>query len=53
MIVFVALRPKTYSYLTDDDNNVKKAKGTIKCVIKKIISEAHCLYTAHCVDCTK
>ena len=25
---FVALRPKTYSYLTDDDKNVKKAKGT-------------------------
>ena len=24
----VALRPKTYSYLTDDDKNVKKAKGT-------------------------
>ena len=23
---FVALRPKTYSYLTNDDNNVKKAK---------------------------
>ena len=22
----VALRPKTYSYLTNDDNNVKKAK---------------------------
>ena len=27
---FVALRPKTYSYLTDDDKNVKKAKGTKK-----------------------
>ena len=25
---FVALRPKTYSYLTDDDKNVKKAEGT-------------------------
>ena len=23
---FVALRPKTYSYLTDDDKNVKKIK---------------------------
>ena len=30
---FVALRPKTYSYLTDD----KKAKGTKKCVIKRMI----------------
>ena len=24
MIKFVALGPKTYSYFTDDDNNVKK-----------------------------
>ena len=24
---FVALRPKTYSYLTDDKNETKKAKG--------------------------
>ena len=30
---FVALRPKTYSYLTNDDKNVKKAKGT-KMIIK-------------------
>ena len=28
LIQFVALRPKTYSYLTDDDENVKKAKET-------------------------
>ena len=28
MTEFVTLRPKTYSYLTDDDKNVKKAKGT-------------------------
>ena len=27
---FVALRPKTYTYLTDDDKNIKKAKGTKK-----------------------
>ena len=25
---FVTLRPKTYSYLTDDGNGDKKAKGT-------------------------
>ena len=25
---FVDLKPKSYSYLTDDDKNVKKAKGT-------------------------
>ena len=34
---FVALRPKTYSYLTDVDNNVKKAKATKECVIKRIL----------------
>ena len=32
---FVALRPKTYSYLTDDCKEDKKAKGTKKCVIKR------------------
>ena len=34
---FVTLRPKTYSYITDDDKEDKKAKGTKKCVIKKMI----------------
>ena len=34
---FVALWQRTYSYLTDDDKNVKKAKGTKKCVIKRIL----------------
>ena len=34
---FVALRPKTYSYLTDDCEENKKAKGTTKCVIKRMI----------------
>ena len=34
---FVTLRPKTYSYLTDDGKIDKKAKGTKKCVIKRII----------------
>ena len=28
MIIFVALRPKTCSYLMDDDSKHKKAKGT-------------------------
>ena len=32
---FVALRPKTYSYLTDDDKNVTRAKGTKKMCNKK------------------
>ena len=34
---FVTLRPKTYSYLTDDGKEDKKARGTKKCVIKRII----------------
>ena len=35
MTEFVAFRPKTYSYLTDDCEEDKKAKGTKKCVIKQ------------------
>ena len=34
---FVTLRPKTYSFLTDDDKEDKKAKVTKKCIIKKMI----------------
>ena len=34
---FITLRPKTYSYITDNDKEDKKAKGTKKCVIKKTI----------------
>ena len=34
---FVTLTPKTYSFLTDDGKEDKKAKGTKKCVIKKMI----------------
>ena len=33
---FVTLRPKTYLFLTDDGKEDKKAKGTKKCIIKKI-----------------
>ena len=33
----VTLRPKTYSYLTNDGKEDKKAKGTKKCVIKRMI----------------
>ena len=32
---FCALRAKTYSYLMDDNREVKKSKGTKKCVIKR------------------
>ena len=41
MIEFAALRPKTYSYLLDDTGThvtKKKAKGTMKCVIKKYLN---------------
>ena len=34
---FVPLRPKTYLYLTYDCKEDKKAKGTKKCVIKRMI----------------
>ena len=34
---FVTLRPKTYSFLTDDGKENKKAKGTKMCVIRKMI----------------
>ena len=34
---FVTLRRKTYSFLTDDSKEDKKAKGTKKCIIKKMI----------------
>ena len=47
MTKFVALRPKTCSYLMNDGNNDKKAKGTKKCVIKRILKFYHdknCLF---------
>ena len=34
---FVTLTPESYSYLTDDGKEDKNAKGTKKCVIKKMI----------------
>ena len=34
---FVALRPKAYSYKTDDNIELKKAKGTKKCIINKML----------------
>ena len=34
---FFALRPKTYAYIMDDDSEKKIAKGTKKCVIKRIL----------------
>ena len=35
MTIFVGLRLKTYAYLTDDDIEEKKAKGTKKCIIRQ------------------
>ena len=35
MTEFAALRPKIYSYLMNDGNSDKKAKGTKKCLIKR------------------
>ena len=35
---FVALRPKTYSYLDDNCNEHKQAKVTKKCVIRQKIT---------------
>ena len=37
MTEFITLRPKAYIYLTDDGKEDKKAKGTKKCVIKRMI----------------
>ena len=37
MTKFVALRPKAYSYLMDDDGEAKMAKGTKKCVTEKML----------------
>ena len=44
---FCALRAKTYSYLMDDDSEVKKSKGTKKCVIERGImfeNDSDCLF---------
>ena len=41
---FVALRPKIYSYLMDDDSEHKKTKGTKKCAIRlKFDNYKNCL----------
>ena len=43
---FIAIRPKTNSYLTDDDKNVKKLKEN-KCVMKRILKfndHKNCLF---------
>ena len=45
---FTALRPKAYSYKMDDFTELKKAKGTKKCVVKKMLrfdDYKNCLFT--------
>ena len=37
MAEFAALRPKIYSYLMEDVNSDKKAKGTKKCITKRAL----------------
>ena len=37
MTEFITLRPKAYTYLTDDGKEDKRAKGTKKGVIKRMI----------------
>ena len=46
MTEYAALRCNTYSYLINDDDGNKKAKGTKKCVIKRELTfedYKHCL----------
>ena len=46
MTEFAALRPETYKYLTDHNNEKKKAKSSKNCVIKYILKledYKHCL----------
>ena len=38
MSEFCALKAKTYAFKLDNDNEVKKAKGTKKCVVKKHVT---------------
>ena len=45
---FTALRPKAYSYKMDDFTELKKAKGTKKCGVKKMLrfdDYKNCLFT--------
>ena len=42
MTEFVALRPKIYSYLMDNGNSDKKAKGKKKCAIKRKLKFNDC-----------
>ena len=49
MTYFTALRVKTQGFLTDDNNENKKEKGTKKCVKKKLKFESY----KHCLEATQ
>ena len=42
MTRFVGLRAKTYSYLTADSSEDKRAKGTKRCVMKRKLKFENC-----------
>ena len=46
---FATLRAKTYSCLTDNNIEDKKAKGTKKCVVKRKLKFEDC---KHCLEVT-
>ena len=46
---FVGLRPKTYSYLQDDNDEGKKAKGTKSYVVKRNIKFEDYKKMAKCI----
>ena len=39
----LGLKAKSYSYLTEDGSDDKKAKGTKNCIIKRKINNKNCL----------
>ena len=45
MTEFYAPRAKTYAFRIDDDSEKKRAKGTKKCVIKRILKFEHYTYS--------
>ena len=42
---FCALRAKTYTYLMDDDSEMKKAKGIKRCVVKRRVMFENCKHS--------
>ena len=50
MTKFVGFRAKTYSYLTNEGSEDKKAKGTKNCVIKRKLKLE---YNKNCLETTQ